>query len=251
MTIEKIRILDKQGQQRDWGWLRVNFGDIGVKRAEPVAGETSVYRVVKLQESEGPAVQVVNIAGEDGSSREGVVVVRHWPDAPELPAWPSPISRWRAKGVFGKTNNNGDIGFGMGHGDYYFATASGASSVWVADDAGQSDLITGLGMLGGTNHRHLDVYYQLLPVEQASPDLPPGQPEEPPVDQPPVEEPPDQPIDPPDTPIEDPPGEPPEVPRDGPLGTPSIKPGQASAAQWTVLIEKLDQIIALLEDRTG
>ena len=186
MTGKKIRILDGQGQQRDWIWLKANFGDIAVKRAEPAAGETLVYRIVQLQDSTGPAVQVVHVAGKDGNSRQGVVVVRYWPDAPALPTWPSPISKWRPKGVFGKTNDKGDIGFGMGRGDYFFPPSGGASALWIADERGPSDFIEGLGMLGGTNHRHLNVYFQLQDVE-AEPPTPPPPPPEPPEPPAPVE----------------------------------------------------------------
>jgi hypothetical protein len=50
--------------------------------------------------------------------------------------------------------------------------------VWVADGSGSSDLIAGLGMVGGTAHRHLDVYFQFQPVE-APPEPPPdGPPDE-------------------------------------------------------------------------
>jgi hypothetical protein len=103
----------------------------------------------------------------------------------------------------------------MGFGDYYFAPGGGASAVWVADEAGPGDLIAGLGMLGGTNHRHLEVYYQLVDVSTP--------PEEPP-EEPPVE----PPIEPPIEPPEEPPAQPPE-------------------SNWEALFARLDTIIDLLE----
>ncbi len=174
--MENPKIFDQQGQERDWNWLISNFGAINLERAE--VGEGSVYRIVKLQDAEGPAVQVANVTDQGGQPLDGVRVVRYWPDAPPLPAWPPPTSMWHDQGVYGETNVNGDIGFGMGHGDYYFPPNGGASALWVADAKGPSDFISGLGMLGGTNHRHLDVYFQFLPAEPP----PPEPPEEPPDD---------------------------------------------------------------------
>jgi hypothetical protein len=182
--VEQPRILDQQGQEQDWNWLIAHFGAIHLERAE--VSEGSVYRVIKIQDAEGPAVQVVNVTEPDDMPIEGIKVVRYWPDAPPLPAWPSPTSMWRNQGVYGTTNINGDIGYGMGHGDYYFPPSGGASAVWVADQAGPSDFVSGLGMLGGTNHRHLEVYFQLQPA-QAPPIEPPVEPpDEPPDDLPEV-----------------------------------------------------------------
>jgi hypothetical protein len=145
-------------------------------------------------------------------------VVRHWPDAPQLPDWPKPISMWRKRGVFGGTNMNGDIGYGMGHGDYYFPPDGGASSVWVADESGPCDLVSGLGMLGGTNHRHLDVFYRLQDVEEPPTPPPPPSPPPPP---------------PPPTPPPPPPPPPPPSPED----------------RWQQLFDKLELIISMLESQ--
>jgi hypothetical protein len=166
--VERPKVYDRQGQQQDWEWLVANFGAVSVERADTLEGTSQVYRIVKLQDSEGPAAQVVTVRAQDGNPIEGINIVRHWPDAPELPSWPAPASLWHDRGVYGTTNMNGEIGFGMGRGDYYFAPSGGASAIWVADQAGPSDLISGLGMLGATNHRHLDVHYQLEDVDVRS-----------------------------------------------------------------------------------
>jgi hypothetical protein len=149
-----------------------------------------------------------------------------------------PLSRWRERGVFGGTNIEGNIGFGMGHGDYYFPPNVGASAVWVADGAGPADVVSGLGMLGGTNHRHLDIFYQLTKIE-----APP--PEEPPVG-PPIE----PPVAPPVTPPVEPPVEPPvALPAEPPVEPPVEPPAEPSGEAWDKLLAKLDQIIELLEER--
>ena len=182
------KVYDQQGQEQDWAWLVANFGAISLERATVPAGVAQVYRIVKLQDFEGPATELVNVVNQTGKPIDGLTVVRYWPDAPTLPDWPPPTSKWRDRGVYGPTNANGDIGFGMGHGDYYFPPKGGASAVWVASQNGPSDFVGGLGMLGGTNHRHLDVYYQLTDV--AEPPSPPPAPPTPPPPTPPTPPPP-------------------------------------------------------------
>jgi len=176
--VERPLVIDREGRERDWEWLIANFGAVVLKRATVPAGATHVYRIIKLVDAEGPAVQIVNVVDQDGTPLEGITVVRHWPDAPPLPAWPPPASRWRGEGVYGRTGSNGDIGFGMGHGDYYFPPEGGASAVWLADEAGPSDFIGGLGMIGATDHRHLDVYYRRQEVSSPPPPPPPPPPPE-------------------------------------------------------------------------
>jgi hypothetical protein len=101
----------------------------------------------------------------------------------------------------------------MGRGDYYFPPEGGASAVWVASSAGPSDYISGLGMLGGTNHRHIDVFYQLQAVE--------GKPPEP-------------------SPTPTPP------PTPTPTPTPTPHPPEEED-NWEKLFNRLDRMIELLE----
>jgi hypothetical protein len=209
------KVTDRQGQEQDWDWLIAEFGAIELEPAEAPAGKGQIYRIVELREVVGPAAELVHVEDQEGSPLEGIRVVRHWPDAPLLPAWPAPTSRWRDRGVFGNTNANGDIGFGMGHGDYYFPPKGGASAVWVADEGGPSDFIAGLGMLGGTNHRHVDVHFQRTDAEVPEPSP------EPPT----------------------PPPAPPE-----PVPEPAPAPPQ-EGDHWDQLFQRLDRIIKLLENR--
>jgi hypothetical protein len=163
--VERPIIVDQQGFERDWDWLVEQFGPISLERATLPAGAECAYRIVRLQDAEGPAVQIASIENHVGTNRAGARVVRHWPDAPMLPAWPPPTSRWRTRGVFGSTDKRGCVGFGMGPGEYYSPPHSGPCGLWIADPAGPSDYVEGLGMLGLSNHRHIDVCFQLQPVE--------------------------------------------------------------------------------------
>ena len=81
----KPTIIDLQGQEQDWEWLIAHYGDVELQPAEVDEVQAQVYRIVKLQAAEGPAVQVVTVRHADGYPLPGVRVVRSWPGAPELP----------------------------------------------------------------------------------------------------------------------------------------------------------------------
>jgi hypothetical protein len=163
--VDRPIVVDQLGKERSWDWLVESFGPISLHRTSLPAGATHVYRIVRLQDAEGAAVQIASVQNGDGTPRAGVRAVRHWPDAPILPTWPPPTSRWRDRGVFGVTNAQGQVGFGLGQGDYYFPPRSGTCALWIADPAGPSDCLEGLGMLGLTNHRRLDIHFEFQPVE--------------------------------------------------------------------------------------
>ena len=213
------KIYDQEGMERDWHWLVANFGNVTIERAELPEGVSRVYRVAKLQDAEGPAVKIVHVGTQDGRPLGGIRVVRYWPSAPHLAPWPPPISRWRNQGVHGETNVNGDIGFGMGQGDYYFPPDGGASAVWIAHEAGPSDFVSGLGMLGGTNHRHLDITFELQDTGAPTP-----------------------------APTPTPTPKPTPAPTPTPTPTPIPTPPPAED-NWATLFAKLDRIIELLAEK--
>ena len=63
--------------------------------------------------------------------------------------------------VHGTTGGNGDVGFGMGNGAYYWPDKGqiGPHAIWMYGADTPSDLILGLGMIGATNHTHLDTVW--------------------------------------------------------------------------------------------
>jgi hypothetical protein len=194
--VDSPTITDQDGQEHDWDWLVANHGAVVLERAQVSEEHEAVYRLTKLQDVEGPAAQVVNVLDQDGNPLAGVRVVRYWPGTPDLPHWSPPVSVWHTQGVHGLTSAEGQLGFGLGADERYSPPEGGQGSIWIADDAGPSDLISGLGMLENTNHRHLDLFYQLQEAAAA--------------------EPPPQPL--PDNP-------------------------------WEVILDKLDQITTLVEER--
>ncbi len=141
-----LTIYDLDGMEQDWDWLIATFGAVTLDRGIGTAN------VAVLRAVEGPTALVIHVENAEGTSLENVPVVFHWPDAPELP--PEQQSCGLDRGIVGYTDSSGDVGFGMGPGAYYFPPGAGPHVVWVAVEG--TDCLRGLGMLGGTNHIHLD-----------------------------------------------------------------------------------------------
>lgn len=136
-----VTIYNCEGEIATTSWLTSTFGEV----------MWSEGSLAELRCSEGPAVLVVHVEDLEGKPVENATVILYWPDAPWLPAELQSCNLER--GVYGPTNANGDIGFGLGPGSYYYPPAGGPHVMWVA---GGGSCLAGLGMLGGTNHEHLD-----------------------------------------------------------------------------------------------
>ena len=156
-------IYDYNGNVTTVEWLWDEFGDVGWQRATPHPEAPWVFRVTELRAKCGPASLIVQVVDENNQPLNKYAVVRYFPGSPELPDFSNTTAKqWTTHGVVGKTNDNGDVGFGMGRGDYYFPNdgQTGASKVYVADFDGPGDLVFGLGMLGATEHCHIDTKFQ-------------------------------------------------------------------------------------------
>jgi hypothetical protein len=143
-----IYIYDCDGQRADAQWLYDTFGAVEWQAREGA-------RLVALRCREGPASLEVHVEDEAGHPLENIIVMRYWPDAEFLPeelAWDATYNR----GDRGPTNVEGNIGFGMGGGEYYDPSKGqvGVEAIWVGGP--NSYLLTGLGWLAGTNHTHLN-----------------------------------------------------------------------------------------------
>jgi len=151
----------------DWDWLRDTFGDVQVHPIEEkitLQEGDVVYKLDYLDARLGDANIVINVRDEDGNPVQGEQVVFGWPDAPELLTdrpW-----RWTPRGVLGPTNENGDVGPGLGTGAYYSPAHGerGPHFVWVYGLP--SDYVDGLGMIAGTNHAHLNLGYRAVEMRE-------------------------------------------------------------------------------------
>jgi hypothetical protein len=231
---ETPTVLDPQGEVQSWDWILANLGPLSLERAAATKLGQPVYRLVEVRVVAGPAVQVVRVLDTRGIPLVGIQVVRAWPGAPNLPCWSPPASRWQEHGVTGPTGRNGAIGFGLGSGDSYQLPGAGSASAWVADSAGPSDRIDGLGLLDSTMRLHVDLCFQLdQEMETVLPSTEPGQSIAHAVSASGLSLSQRAPV----TVAFPPPPSPPPAPL------------SLTGDQWQILIERLDQVIAALEEQ--
>jgi hypothetical protein len=166
-------IYDALGNVKTPAWLTAKYGPITVCTLDPAVAAWRVYALCedanypsqkKVSRPDwwpkplAAAALVAKTLSEAGEPVAQVPVARYWPDAPLLPP---DQALWQPRGVIGYTNGQGDTGFGMGNGDYYTPPAqTGASWIWVAQPGIASEAISGLGMLAGTNHSHMNVVFR-------------------------------------------------------------------------------------------
>jgi len=163
-----VKIYDMHGNERDWAWAHERFGAIALSCSDA----NPPYRATKLYEIEGPTDLNVYVYGENGDPEKDIEVAFYWPDAPFDSGAPSGFRRC----ITGKTNAEGRCGFAMGGGAYYWPPGGGPHAVWLYGDQ-LSEIVSGLGMLGGTNHIHLNVVYQKINTSEPPPPPSPPPPE--------------------------------------------------------------------------
>jgi len=142
----EVTIYDCNGEISTTWWLTSTFGEVLWSEGSLAA----------LRCNEGPAVLIAYVTDEVKAPVQDATVVLWWPDAPLLPV--ELRSCGVDRGAYGPTNEAGLIGFGLGPGSYYFPPASGPHIMWVV--TGDS-CVAGLGMVGLTNHLHLNTDWQV------------------------------------------------------------------------------------------
>ncbi|MEJ2212286.1 MAG: hypothetical protein P8129_25130 [Anaerolineae bacterium] len=194
----EIEVYDHQGNPRDLVWLREKYGDVIIQDA--VGGAGPVFKISALREKvDTAATLVVTVLDDQGDPIEGQRVAWYWPDAdvdPNAGPQGGVLPQMRPdRAVSGATNMNGDVGFGMGRGAYYWPDRGqiGPHATWIYGTETRSDLIFGLGMIAATNHDHFDIQYTRLAEGEPPPPTPPTPPTPPPTPPPapgecPVEE---------------------------------------------------------------
>jgi hypothetical protein len=173
-----MQVLDKKGNDQPLTWLYQEFGNVEIDNEDK--STMPAFDVAILQEVDdpsnkatanvtAPAVIGAQVLDSDGKPVAGISVVLWWPDAPPLPG-----SGYHNAGVIGRTDARGLTSFPVGKGAYYNpAKVKGPHSLWL-HDSGTSPRVSGLGMIAGTNHRHLDVTFQQVPttpLEDTTPEI--------------------------------------------------------------------------------
>ncbi len=138
------RVFDWQGNEKDMNWAWEKYG-VWIERASP-GPEGVVYRIVELRERVHTASVIdVWVLDEAGLPMVGMVVRKSWPD----------------DFVEEVTGEDGRAGFGIGGGEYHPEGTSGPDWFEVRGDI-PSDTGCGFGMLGHTEHDHLNIVFRLV-----------------------------------------------------------------------------------------
>jgi len=151
--VPDVAIYDEFDVLRDWDWLVSVFGPVTLDRG------TGAAKVVELHEAGQYATLLVRVENINGDPIIGQEVVFYWPDASTLPAEKQACGLDR--GLIVPTKETGYAEFGMGLGSYYFPseTVAGPHVVWIVREG--TDCLRGLGMIGETDHYHLDSVWVL------------------------------------------------------------------------------------------
>ena len=184
---------DPNATTRDWPWLATIFGpDLGIDEIEgkedvDLQPGDLIYKVAWLDCKVGTTGLGIHVEDADGNLEQGKLPVFGWPGA-EAHGLPATWKLWTDNGVYGPTNENGDVDPGMGTGAYYDWTeidpdtgelGKGPHFVWVWDLP--SDQVRGLGMLTWHpdvegNHLHVNIGYRAEIYQGEEPPTPPTPP---------------------------------------------------------------------------
>ena len=137
-------VYDMNNNLKDMNWVAETYGS-SIERGTPGA-DGSIFRVVELREIEGPVTIKVWVKDGSGNPCPGVSVRCSWPGGEEIKS----------------TEEDGSVSL-CAMGDYIIPWGSGGGRSMEVLGGAPSDIARALGMLGATNHRHLDVVFQLMP----------------------------------------------------------------------------------------
>lgn len=143
------RVYDVTGTERDMAWLRQKYGNVRFLDA----GAGVKFRLVRVDETSGPATIMVRVLDAQGGNQNRQPVANHWPD-PDLPSLSGGglQTLWHPRAAVQQTDG-GHTGFGIGTGSYIRNFEEGGPhTLWVLSPSLKSDGLAGVGMLGGTNH---------------------------------------------------------------------------------------------------
>ena len=166
------RVYDHNGTEKDWLWLEENYGKLVWQLAEHMSPGEEYWALVRIQEQHGNASIKVRCLDESGNPAQGQHVALHWPGAKHQPHGCE--SQPENEFVHQKTDGGGYSGFGLGTGSYYWYQDEGGNKVgphkvWICGGT-KSDVMTGVGMLSGTDHHGMtDLVFQLKSYQPDTP----------------------------------------------------------------------------------
>jgi len=177
-SMDGIRVLDAGGTVRDWQWVLDEFGPLDLRLADPVdiGGSLQVIRLVQVQEQFGPANCNVHLFDINGQPVIGAGAAWWYSTAAGFSSDVLTLAKslWETNGDIGLTNDTGVVGFAMSEDGKYYPDqgVAGPYGTWFLTAEHTSDGLFGVGMEAGTDHRHLNLWFQIVEVDQEKPPEP-------------------------------------------------------------------------------
>jgi len=145
-----LEVYDVNGVQQSWAWLQTKY-----KCDMTAAPPGAAFRLVRIDETIGPAVFIVYVRSDTGAPQQNQPVAQWWNGAESDERSTSLVgvglqSVYHARAIVERTNSGGDIGFPYGAGGVIHG--DGPYAFWILSPSLASDIVTGLGWLGGTDH---------------------------------------------------------------------------------------------------
>lgn len=148
-------------------WLKDIYG-IQLTRAPAaeVSKAGAVYRLVEYAEREGPVAIEVWVVDEAGAKLPNTKVTFCYPAVKGS----GNALTCSANKVAVKVKAQGHADFTMTGSGYTKCGQPGPYAAWIDEPGVPSDRVYGLGMLGGTNHRHINLLFQRVKAGKAAKD---------------------------------------------------------------------------------
>jgi hypothetical protein len=149
------RILDVQGQPRDWGWVQQSF-NISREQLINHAGQCPdgvVYAVVELREYHDTSLRVTTL-DRNGARKPGVSVAF-------FPGGVDTTGECRSNAAIELTNPDGEASYPMGPASAYYPDddEQGYHAMWIRDSI-PSDCVQNVGMVIRNYHSHLTATFR-------------------------------------------------------------------------------------------
>ena len=142
------------GRPSDYAAFRREFGDYVI-----ITHPDNEFVITELRAIEGPMAFTAQVL-DQGRPATGRMMRYSWPDGYSL----SPVKA------------NGCAEHSMGAGEKYFPDQHKRGPAAARIDGVSSDIVEGIGWLGGTNHNHFDVTFERGAQVQPEPEPEPGPP---------------------------------------------------------------------------
>jgi hypothetical protein len=159
----------------------VNYYRLEISPPPDLKAGDRYFKIVALREKTGTSAFIYRVVNQDGSRRAQQQCAWWWPGmaAGDNDIALSYATDRESEADLGVTNDEGEMGPGMGTGAYFHPDdpehPRGPHRAWVRHPEIKSDELLHIGMRAGTNHDHMDCEWKEVVHEDGEPPPPDGE----------------------------------------------------------------------------